>query len=98
MTSVCTRVTIAQIRLQTISTICSISWGPFMVPVFTEHAVLGGACSVVSSEGHMNETVQWVASFPRSITLLRLSPIVALGSRFLFLLIITPLFGHSAVR
>ena len=59
--------------------------------------VLGGACSIVSSKGHMSAIVQWVASFPLSITLLRFSPVVALGSSFLFLLSVTPLFGHSTV-
>ena len=69
-----------------------------MVTVFTDHVVLGSACSIVSSKGHMNEIVQWVASFPFRITFLGFSPVVALGSRFLFLLSVTPLFGHSTVH
>lgn len=86
MTNVCTCVTIPKVRLQTISSTRNVSWGPFMVTVFTDHVVLGSACSIVSSKGHMNEIVQWVASFAFRITFLGFSPVVALGSRFLFLL------------
>lgn len=80
MTNVCIRVTIAQVRLQTISTTRDVSWGPFMVSVFTEHAALGGACNIVSSRGHVNEVVQWVALFPLSITLLRSVPLLHLAA------------------